>query len=149
VNLTQHFTVEDFERSDTAARFGLDNTMPHELYGSATGVCTLLEQVQLLLGTVRLTSGYRSLEVNTRIGGSAVSAHMQGRAADFHVEGMSPYETAVALVASDIFYDKLILEFQKWVHIQVPKVGDEPRKQAFTARIVAGVTQYPQGVLSA
>ena len=58
---------------------------------------------------VRVTSGYRSAQVNTRIGGSKTSAHMTGEAVDIKVAGMT---SGALLMAFDNFgirdYDQLI-----------------------------------------
>lgn len=53
----------------------------------------ILEQVrQYFMRPVTITSGCRCAEHNNAIGGSANSQHLYGRAADFKVDGHSPFE---------------------------------------------------------
>ena len=54
--------------------------------------------------------------------GSRTSAHMDGRAADIHVRGMSPVSVAQAIVNADIELDQLIYE-GAWVHVGIEKPG--------------------------
>ena len=48
---------------------------------------------------VRVTSGYRSPAVNTRIGGSKTSAHMTGEAVDIKVDDLDAHGIVAALRA--------------------------------------------------
>jgi hypothetical protein len=54
-------------------------------------------------------SGYRNPALNSAIGGSTKSQHMQGEAADFHVPGISNLALA-EWIDKNIDYDQLILE---------------------------------------
>jgi uncharacterized protein YcbK (DUF882 family) len=61
-------------------------------------VQVILDPLRAHLGRpVRVTSGYRSPEVNTRIGGSKTSAHMSGDAADIKVDGVDAHGIVAAL----------------------------------------------------
>jgi len=48
---------------------------------------------------VRITSGYRSAQVNARIGGSRTSAHMTGEAVDAKCDGVDAHGIVAALRA--------------------------------------------------
>jgi hypothetical protein len=68
-------------------------------------------------------SGYRSPELNTKIGGSKTSQHCKGQAVDIEVPTMSNLELANWCSAM-LEFDQIILEFYKegepssgWVHI--------------------------------
>lgn len=50
---------------------------------------------------VRVTSGYRTPQVNARIGGSKTSAHMTGEAADLKVDGLDAHALVEALYLVD------------------------------------------------
>jgi hypothetical protein len=43
---------------------------------------------------------------------------------------MTPDEVVRAVIASDLGYDQVIREFDRWTHISIPNVeGTAPRKQ--------------------
>lgn len=95
---------------------------------------------------IRITSGYRSLELNTAIGGARNSAHMTGRAADFHEEKdgekIDAAETFKFMARSRIPYDKIILEYGSWVHVQYAKQGNSPRRLIYISSKRDGKTVY-------
>jgi hypothetical protein len=79
---------------------------------------------------VRVTSGYRSEDLNLAIGGAKNSQHCVGAAADIKCAGVSPQEAIEILLEADLPYDQLILEYSSWVHISVPNdPQDKPRKE--------------------
>ncbi|MCC5912463.1 MAG: DUF882 domain-containing protein [Clostridiaceae bacterium] len=82
----------------------------------------LLEKLQQLRdrvgGPVNLTSGYRTLEHNQRVGGSPNSQHMLGRAADIQVPGYSP-ET-IARLAEELGFTG-IGTYPTFTHVDVRK----------------------------
>jgi len=79
---------------------------------------------------VYVTSGYRSFSVNSMVGGSLNSAHMDGRAADFVVPGMEIHEYSgiVRLACESLPVGKLIYEFGEWLHVQIEPLGVIPRR---------------------
>lgn len=61
-------------------------------------VAEWLQAVRDLLGVpIRVTSGYRTVVHNSEVGGSATSDHVTGLAADFVVDGLSPFAVYQAL----------------------------------------------------
>jgi len=130
--LTPHFTLEEFTFSQTAARKGIDNT-PHE--GILDNLCILangMEDVRNLLNApIHVSSGYRCPELNDLLGSKRTSQHTQGLACDFTSNAYgSPQIIFADIIASDIRYDQLILEFDRWIHISFVEDGGTPRKQA-------------------
>jgi hypothetical protein len=83
--------------------------------------------------------------------GSANSAHMFGRAADFQVIGLSNYEVAdfLARKIELLQIDQLIYEFGEWVHVSIPVIGATPRRQVMTAvhNPKTGKTEYSSGII--
>lgn len=144
--LTPHFTLDEFERSDAAARQGIDNRVPEALMPNLWRLCDLLEDLRKIVGPIHVSSGYRCLQLNTIIGGAQNSAHLEARAADINVEGIKPRALAGYIAASTLPFDKVLMEFGEWVHIQVERAGEEPRRQVFTARRGANGTEYVQGL---
>ena len=106
-----------------------------------------MERVREVCGArpVRISSGYRSPALNALVGGSKTSSHSTGEACDFTVAGMTPRETAKLLAGSDLKFDQVILEFDRWVHISF---GTQMRRQVLTAlRGNDGVTRYVPGIV--
>lgn len=119
--LTPHITLEEMVASQTAARMGINNVPTDPvILDNLKKTAELLEQIRTLLGNrpILISSGYRCLALNTAIGSSPSSAHVQGQAADFTCPGFgSPYDVCQAIMASNIKFDQLIYEFSSWVHI--------------------------------
>lgn len=148
MRLSAHFELAEFTRSQTAARQGIAMDPPEAVQANLARLCALvLEPLRLALGPVFVSSGFRPPELNRLVGGSPRSAHVDGRAADIAVPGMSPAAVAEWLVASGLPFDQIIHEFGQWVHVAVAPEGAEPRREALTARREAGRTVYLTGIL--
>jgi hypothetical protein len=131
--ITPHFTLDEMIVSQLAAREGLDNNPPPEARANLRLLCNALEQVRALFGVpIIVSSGYRSAAVNKRVGGSPASQHLQGLAADFTVSEMTPREVVRRISESDVPFDQLILEFDRWAHLSVAHAG--ARRQVLTIR---------------
>lgn len=84
----KYFTFQEFERSATATRYAIDNTIPDKLKGN---VAALVDNVLDPLreawgGPIDVSSGYRCPELNRHIdGASKTSQHMTGQAADIRI----------------------------------------------------------------
>ena len=118
--LSPNFALSEFTESQTAARLGLDNDPPAELYETLKATARCMEDVRDLLGgkPVLVSSAYRSPEVNKAIGGSANSQHMRGEAVDFTCPKFgNPRSIVEHISKSPLLWDQLILEFDRWVHI--------------------------------
>ena len=92
MQLSEHFELAEFLVSETAARRGIANEPSPEVIENLRRLCQLvLQPLRIKLGRpVIITSGYRSPALNRAVGGSKTSHHMQGRAADLIVPGLSP-----------------------------------------------------------
>ena len=124
MQLTQHFTLEEFTRSGKAAELGLDNTPPPELLPRLILTAELLERIRATLGVpVTVTSGYRSPKVNLAVGSSSGSDHPHGYAADIVAPAYgTPYDVArtLAPLVSTLGIGQIILECikgKRWVHV--------------------------------
>ena len=132
--LTDHFALSEFLVSQTAQRLGIDNTPSDEIIKNLTKTAEMLEKVRTLFGdkVITITSGYRCLKLNTAIGSSSNSAHVQGQAAAFIGPDFGSVRDCVIKIAHDkgIEFDQLIREFDDsghgWVHIAW---RDKPRRQ--------------------
>ena len=121
--LTEHFSLPEFVKSATAERNGLDNTPPPAAVENLQALCEFtLEPLRQELGLpLIITSGYRSRALNNLLAHhSDRSQHMEGRAADFHVDkgGRELLIKAFRLIieSPDIDYDQLIL-YPTFIHV--------------------------------
>jgi hypothetical protein len=124
MNLSEHFTLAEFTRSETASRRNLDNTPDQDTIGNLIILAQGMEDVRKLLGhPIHINSAYRSPKVNSAVGGSKDSAHMKGFAADFTCPGFGdPWQICNEIIKGGIKCDQLILEYFTpggggWTHI--------------------------------
>ncbi len=131
MKLSMYFSLDEMTLSQTAIRNGIDNTPNEMAMGNLHRLARELDRVRVILGApVHISSGYRSLELNTRVGGSGRSAHMFGRAADFTCPGFGPPRKIVeTLKAEMVEFDQLICEFDRWVHFGIHEFDAIPRRQ--------------------
>lgn len=127
MELTAHFTLAEFTSSDTAARLGINNTVPDDLMSNVIDTALLLEIIRSELGgaAIHVTSGYRCIDLNRAIGSSDTSDHIQGHAVDFKApEFGSPYDicTQLEMEVDRLGIGQLIYEFDSWVHISTKMV---------------------------
>jgi hypothetical protein len=149
--LSQNFFLDEFTRSETAARHGIAIVVEPDsgVYRNLVRLCGLLLQPLRdgLGAAVHVTSGYRPPAVNRLVGGSSTSSHVFGLAADVVVAGHTPHAVAEWLARSDLLFDQVIHEFGQWVHLSVADEGEEPAREVLTAYRAAGRTAYARGVL--
>lgn len=130
MNLTEHFSLEELTHTDHRE---FDNT-PNDAEKANLGrLAAFLEQVKGLVGgkPIMVNSAFRSKQVNDAVGSKDSSQHRVGCAADIRVPGMTPDEVVRAVIASDLQFDQVIREFDRWTHISVPNTPDmKPRRQA-------------------
>ena len=133
--MSEHFTLEDLTRSQTASRKGIDNMPPQQAIDSLNLLCsTLLEPARALLGVpLSVDSGFRCEALNEAVGGAKTSAHLDGRAADLVPQGMDLQTAFDALRKSDLPYDQIIFECKAWIHLATARPGETPRRMALTA----------------
>lgn len=119
--LSPHFTLEEFTVSQEAERAGLVNEPGPAELANLQALALRLEQVRALLGNapILISSGYRSRDVNRKVGGSPTSWHMAGLAADFIAPAFgSPLTICARIASSPIEYEELGFEFS-WVHFAI------------------------------
>lgn len=129
MNLSPHFTLDEFTLSQTAVRLGLENKPVGQDLANLHKTAAGLEEVRALLGVpILISSGYRSVMVNAAVGGARNSQHMTGQAADFTAPAFgSVAEVFSAIKGSAIDYDQCIIEYGRWIHISFTEA---PRRQA-------------------
>lgn len=116
MQLTTHFHLDEFKSKDGAE-------FPSVIIGKLTELAKALQIIRNELRVpMSITSGYRSPAHNTVIGGAQNSMHMQGVAADFKAEGMSP--TIVAAIIERLIKENKIPQgglkaYRTWVHYDI------------------------------
>ena len=138
MQLSKHFTLEEFEKSQTATRKNIINKAGSGEIKNLTDLCYgVLEPVRAKFDKpITITSGYRSPALCEAIGSKATSQHTKGEAADFEIAGISNLQVAY-WIQSNTDFDQLILEYWKeddpnagWIHCSF-KEGSN-RKQVLT-----------------
>ena len=149
MQLSPHFTLREFTKSQMAERLGIDN-YPSPLHiTNLTHLATnLLEPLRTLVQkTIVITSGYRCHTLSEAIGSSSKSQHCVGNAVDIEVFGVSTYDLADLIVTS-LDFDQCILECYTgetnsgWVHVSL--VQENNRQEVLTYDKVNG---YRKGLI--
>jgi putative chitinase len=152
MQLSEHFNLKEFTKSETAIRKRIDNTPNAAHAENLKNVCEkILEPVRKHFGKpVRINSGYRGPALNAAVGGSSKSQHCNGEAVDFEIDGLPNPELA-KWVSENCDFDQIILEFYDpkegpnsgWVHASYS--AGKNRKQKLTAVTENGKTVYKPG----
>lgn len=121
VQLSEHFWLSEFLRSQTAVRQVIPNDPPPEYIPRLKSVATdLLEPVRARWGAIRINSGYRCPLLNGAISGSSTtSAHQLAWAVDADpVDPNVKHKDVVDWIIeeSGIPYDQVIYE-GTWIHL--------------------------------
>jgi hypothetical protein len=129
MQLSEHFSYEELTYTDHRI---FDNTPTDKELDNLVRLAEFLEVVRSVLDdrVVLINSAYRSKAVNDAVGSKDSSQHRTGCAADIRVPGMTPDEVVKAIIASDLEYDQVIREFDRWTHVSIPFEGVVPRKTA-------------------
>ena len=128
--LTKNFTLEELTHTDHRE---LSNEPNESEKANLMRLAVFLEQVKELLGgkPIMVNSAFRSKAVNDAVGSKDSSQHRVGCAADIRVPNMTPDQIVQAVIGSQLEFDQVIREFDRWTHISIPNhEGDKPRKQA-------------------
>ena len=131
MKLSKDFILQEF----VATKTGLNNQLTSEALANIEFlVKNLLQPLRNAFGKpIRITSGYRSAEVNKAVGGSKTSQHTKGEAVDIV---SNDNKQLFELIKNDFDFDQLIWEYgtdeqPAWVHVSLKKTGN--RKQAMRA----------------
>ena len=136
--LSEHFTLGELTKSGSHPE--VYNIPSHEAIVNLTNLSKWLEVLRERAGTpIIINSGYRSPQLNRKIGGAPNSNHLTGCAVDIRVSGMEQLIRYAAILLdyadeSKQDFDELLIEKNRygaiWLHFAVrPK--DNRRKVAF------------------
>jgi len=151
MKLSEHLDLSEVIRSESAKRKGISN-MP-----TAEHIANFKLLAENIFEPIRnhfrvpiiISSGYRSKELNTEIGGSLTSQHCTGEAIDIDMDGTPNGVTNKMIfdyIRENLNFDQLIYEFgtaenPDWVHVSYESSGKQ-RKQVLKATKNAGKTVY-------
>jgi len=140
-NLTPNFTLEELTHTDhreldntptTAEKCIIDGKeVMVNAYENLPRLANFLEQLKVILGgkPIMVNSAFRSESVNTAVGSKNTSDHRRGCAADIRVPGMTPDEVTRAIINSNLPYQQVIREFDRWTHVAITtNDSDVPKK---------------------
>ena len=151
MQLSEHLSLAEVTKSDTAKRRGVSN-MPTEAHIANFKLLAenIFEPIRNHFGKpIFISSGYRSAELNKAIGGAASSQHCQGEAIDIDMDGRPGGVTnkmVFDFIKDNLNFDQLIWEFgtdtnPDWVHVSYESTGKQ-RKQILKAVRKGGATTY-------
>lgn len=147
MQITEHFSLKELTRSESARRAGIENKPSSAEMDNIYYTAQQLEKIRAYVGRgIIVTSCFRSERVNKLVGGSPTSAHRFGLAADCDAVGLTSLAFAKEIIKmrdeGKITFDQLILEFPErgdgaWVHVGFRR-NSPMRNQIMTATKKAG-----------
>jgi len=150
--VSQHLQLAELIRSESAKRYGIANMpTPEHIANLKLLAEHIFEPIRANFRCpILISSGYRSKELNDKIGGvsgASISQHCLGQAIDIDMDG-----TTYDVINADIFnfikeklpFDQLIWEFGNplnadWIHVSY---SDRHRRQILRAVKQNGKTIY-------
>lgn len=131
--LSENFTLKEFVRSNTASRLGIDNTPGEKELENLRHLCEkVLQPVRDKISKdnpnarvrIRITSGYRSPVLNSRLGSNPSSFHVFGMAADceLYIDDEENNSLLYHTIKDEVDFTELIWEYgddesPDWVHV--------------------------------
>ena len=137
--LSDHFTLGEFTRSNSHPE--VYNIPTHEAIANLKRVCEWLEVLRKRYNEkygvgeepIRINSGYRSPQLNKKIGGVPTSNHLTGCAVDIRVADMGQLIRYAAILMdyadeSHQDFDEILIEKNRygaiWLHFAVRAKGN-------------------------
>ena len=116
--LSDHFILGEMTRSNSHPE--VYNIPSHEAIANLKRVCEWLEVLRERAGgPIRINSGYRSPQLNKKVGGVPTSNHLTGCAVDIRVTGMEQLIRYAAILLeyadeSKQDFDELLIERNRY-----------------------------------
>lgn len=130
--MSKYFSLSELTRSSTALKEGIPNDPNEAQIKDLKRLMDYLDKVREAFGkAIIVTSGFRSPELNDRIGGSDKSQHMKGQAADIRPHDIKELRLLFATIRKVGGFDQLIYEEPAgrtpWIHVSIAPTNRPPR----------------------
>jgi len=147
--ISKHISYKEGVFSNTATRLNIDNTPSRYEFSNMGAIAdNIFEPLrQWVGGPIKITSFFRSAELNQVLGGSSRSQHCEGRAMDIDdIFGKTTNAIMFQYIKDNLAFDQLIWEFGNdnnpdWLHVSFCS-PDENRSRCLRAYKLNGKTQY-------
>ena len=145
MKISEHLELSELTRSESAKRNGISNMPTAEHIENFKILATkVFEPIREHFGVpIRISSGYRSAELNKCVNGSATSQHSTGEAIDIDQDQTTITNKQVfEYIKDNLAFDQLINEFNySWVHVSY-KANGKQRGEVLEAYKLGTATKY-------
>ena len=127
MKITKNFTLTELTKTST----GIENKPNRQQVAALITLCgKVLQPARDLYGKpINVTSGFRSVAVNTAVGGVRNSQHLLGEAVDITTYSRASNKQLFEIIRDNLNFDQLINERDfSWIHVSYKSLG-ENRKQ--------------------
>ena len=148
MRLSKNFTLQEMVHSYTAVKKGILNEPNEAQIENLRILCeNVLQPLRDALGPIHISSGFRSVKLNTAIGGSSSSQHCALKGAASDIDMGKRNAEVFNYIKDHLVWDQLIWEFgtdenPSWVHVSYNEGHN--RKQILKAIKQGGKTKYIQ-----
>lgn len=116
IQITENFYLDEFECRDKS-------DIPLDVFNNILEVAEQMQKIRDILDApIKVNSGYRSPIYNKSIGGASKSQHLLGKACDFTVKGLTPYQVAdhlEDLMQSGVIINGGLGEYDTFTHYDI------------------------------
>ena len=133
MNLSDNFTLHEMTKSETADKYGIDNTPDSTQIKNAIYLCKMtLQPLRHWYSTMILSSSwFRCKELNDhdKIKGSKTSFHLTGGAIDINSVGLEKLIDVVEFVYRNLYFTEMIAEYLPtgWIHLATIEGREDER----------------------
>ena len=125
--MRNYFTNNELTDSETAKRLRIKNEPTKEQWINLFAIRdNVLNPLREKFGKpIRITSGFRSPELNKSVGGKPTSQHTKGEAVDIKGKTRQENEIIFNIIKQLGCYDQLLNEYDySWIHVSYCKSGN-------------------------
>ena len=132
-----YFTIDELCKSETAKKYGIDNTPNPIIMSHLQQLINFLNPLREAWGSaIKVTSGYRCEKLNKFVGGSKTSSHMIGYGVDLIPTNgkMNEFKKFIVDYMKMQVFDQCIIEKSgktEWIHIGLYNTKGQQRRMIF------------------